>query len=102
MAGLRQLPPLHCALEAVLMVEVGTAAVVTTLWWASCVSCRLALDTRLTGLLASSDRFCGLRKSGVPPALALANSRLPLPSREVMGRVPLEANAVEKKTKTSK
>lgn len=57
-------------------------------------------DTRLTGLLASSDRFWG-RKSGVVtrlgvlPAEVLANSRL-VPSREVMGIVPLDARAVEK------
>lgn len=91
------------------MVEAGTA--VTALWWVSAARCRLAppADTRLTGLLASNDRFCrfcGLRKSGavtrlgVLPALVLAKSRFPLPSREVMGRVPLEANAVERQGQT--
>lgn len=55
-------------------------------------------DTRLTGLLVRTDRFWGFRKSGVvtrfgalPPEV-LANSRL-LPSREVMGIVPLDARA---------
>ena len=77
----------------------GTAAVVA--WW-SAVTCSPApADTRLTGLLASSPRFWGLRKSGVVtrlgvlPAEVLANSRL-LPSREVMGIVPLDARAVER------
>lgn len=57
-------------------------------------------DTRLTGLLVSTDRFWGFRKSGVVtrfgvlPAEVLANRRLP-PSREVMGIVPLDARAVE-------
>lgn len=57
-------------------------------------------DIRLTGLLVSSDRFWGFRKSGVVtrlgvlPAEVFANSRLP-PSREVMGIVPLAAKAVE-------
>lgn len=66
------------------------------------VTCRppAPADTRLTGLLVSSDRFWGFRKSGVVtrlgvlPAEALANSRLPL-SRAVMGIVPLDAKAVE-------
>lgn len=98
---------------ALLMVETGTVAVVTALW--SVATCRLRApaapaappaDTRLTGLLVSSDRFCGFRKSGavtrfgVLPALALAKSKFPLPSREVMGRVPLEARAIEDKTTT--
>lgn len=98
----------HWALEAVLMVEAGTAAVVTALW--SAATCRLRApaapaappaDTRLTGLLVSRDRFCGFRKSGavtrfgVLPALALAKSKFPLPSSEVMGRVPLDARAME-------
>lgn len=98
----------HWALEAVLMVEAGTVAVVTALW--SAATCRLRApaapaappaDTRLTGLLVSSDKFWGFRKSGavtrlgVLPALALAKRKLPLPSREVMGRVPLEARAME-------
>lgn len=47
------------------MVEAGIVAVVTALWWASAVMCRLRApalaappaDTRLTGLLASSDKF---------------------------------------------
>ena len=59
-------------------------------------------DTRLTGLLVSSDRFWGLRKSGavtrlcaLPPEV-LANSRLP--SREVMGRLPPEVRAVGRRT----
>lgn len=48
------------------MVEAGIVAVVTALWWASAVKCRLRApaapaappaDTRLTGLLASSDKF---------------------------------------------
>lgn len=49
----------------------------------------------------STDRFWGFRKSGVVtrfgvlPAEVLAKSRL-LPSREVMGIVPLDARAVEK------
>jgi len=55
-------------------------------------------DTRLTGLLVSSDRFWGFRKSGVVTRLlaaeVLANSRLP-PSREVMGIVPPDASAAE-------
>lgn len=57
-------------------------------------------DTRLTGLLVSSDRFWGFRKSGVVtrfgvlPAEVLVKSRL-LPSREVMGIVPLDARAAE-------
>lgn len=98
----------HWALEAVLMVEAGTVAVVTALW--SAETCRLRApaapaappaDTRLTGLLVSNDRFCGFKKSGavtrfgVLPALALAKSKFPLPSREVMGRVPLEARAMD-------
>ena len=76
-------------------------------WWASLVSCRAPppappADTRLTGLLVSSDRFWGLRKSGavtrlcaLPPEV-LANSRLP--SREVMGRLPPEVRAVGRRT----
>lgn len=97
-----------------MIVEAGTVAVVTALWWVSAATCRLrapaapappAADTRLTGLLVSRDRFWGFRnrgavtRLGVLPALVLANSKLPLPSREVMGRVPLEARAVEE-TKT--
>lgn len=56
-------------------------------------------DTRLTGLLVRTERFWGFKKSGVVtrfgvlPA-ALANSRL-VPSRDVMGIVPLDARAVE-------
>lgn len=99
---------IHWALEAVLMVEAGIVAVVTALW--SAATCRLRApaapaappaDTRLTGLLVSSERFCGFRNSGavtrfgVLPALALAKSKFPLPSRDVMGRVPLEARAME-------
>lgn len=96
----------HWALEAVLMVEAGTVAVVTALW--SAATCRLRApaapaappaDTRLTGLLVSSDRFCGLRKSGAVTRFgvlpALAKRKFPLPSRDVMGRVPLEARAME-------
>lgn len=94
------------------MVVAGTFAVVTTLWcaspWAAVVVTRLRAppappappaDTRLTGLLVRRDRFWGLRnrgavtRFGVLPALVLANRRFPLPSREVMGRVPPEASA---------
>lgn len=48
------------------MVEAGIVAVVTALWWASAVMCRLRApaappappaDIKLTGLLASSDKF---------------------------------------------
>lgn len=48
------------------MVEAGIVAVVTAFWWASALMCRLRApeapdappaETRLTGLLASSDRF---------------------------------------------
>lgn len=54
-------------------------------------------DTRLTGLLVRTERFWGFKKSGVVTRFgvlpeALANSRL-LPSRDVMGIVPLEARA---------
>lgn len=57
-------------------------------------------DTRLTGLLVRTERFWGFKKSGVVtrfgvlPAEALANSRL-LPSRDVMGIVPLDARAAQ-------
>lgn len=57
-------------------------------------------DTRLTGLLVRTERFWGFKKSGVVtrfgvlPAEVLANSRL-LPSRDVMGIVPLDARAAE-------
>lgn len=101
----------HCALEAVLMVEAGIVAVVTAL--CSAATCRLSApaapaappaDTRLTGLLVSSDRFCGFRKSGAVTRFgvlpALAKSKFPLPSRDVMGRVPLEARAMENSKST--
>lgn len=51
-------------------------------------------------MLVRTERFWGFRKSGVVtrfgvlPAEVLANSRL-LPSRGVMGIVPLDARAVE-------
>lgn len=96
----------HWALEAVLMVEAGTVAEVTALW--SAATCRLRApaapaappaDSRLTGLLVSRDRFCGLRKRGAVTRFgvlpALAKSKFPLPSKEVIGRVPLEARATE-------
>lgn len=101
--GTRQ-PLLHWALEAVVMVGAGTGtAAVVTWWWGSEVSCRApppALDTRLTGLEVSRDRLWGFRKRGavtrlgVLPAVALAKRKFPLPSREVMGRVPLDARAL--------
>lgn len=56
-----------------------------------------AAETRLTGLLVSKERFCGLRNNGavtrLPPAFALANKRFPLASREVIGRDPPDARA---------
>lgn len=87
-------------MEAVVIVEACTDTAVVGWWWASVATCRppAPVDTRLTGLLVSTDRFWGFRKSGVVTRLgplppdALANSRL-LPSSEVMGMVPLEASA---------
>lgn len=86
------------------IVEACTDTAVVGWWWASAATCSppAPADTRLTGLLVSTDRFWGFRKSGVVtrfgvlPVLVLAKSRL-LPSREVMGIVPLEARAVERK-----
>lgn len=90
------------------MVEAGIVAVVTALW--SAETCRFRApaapaappaDTRLTGLLVSRDRFWGFRKRGavtrfgVLPALALAKRKFPLPSKEVIGRLPLEAKATK-------
>lgn len=89
-------------MEAVVIVEACTDTAVVGWWWASVATCSppAPVDTRLTGLLVSTDRFWGFRKSGVvtrlgplPPDV-LANSRL-LPSSEVMGMVPLEASAAE-------
>lgn len=86
------------------IVEACTDTAVVGWWWASAATCSppAPADTKLTGLLVSTDRFWGFRKSGVVtrfgvlPVLVLAKSRL-LPSREVMGIVPLEARAVERK-----
>ena len=84
------------------MVEAGTGTVAVVTWW-SAETCRAPppaapADTRLTGLVVSRDRFWGFRKRGctrlgVLPDEVLANSRLPLPSSEVMGRVPPDARA---------
>lgn len=84
------------------MVEAGTGTVAVVTWW-SAETCRAPppaapADTRLTGLVVSRDRFWGFRKRGcirlgVLPAEVLANSRLPLPSSEVMGRAPPDARA---------
>lgn len=88
-------------MEAVVIVEACTDTAVVGWWWASVATCSppAPFDTRLTGLLVSTDRFWGFRKSGVvtrlcPPPDALANSRL-LPSSEVIGMAPLEARAAE-------
>lgn len=60
-----------------------------------------AAETKLTGLLVSRERFCGFRKRGAvtmfgaPPALA--NTRFPVASSDVIGSEPPEARAVERR-----
>lgn len=113
--GAARLGPTHCVLEAVVVVEeaapLAEATVKREFWIDSAeveVAWRLATgpeapaeaaaaETKLTGLLVSSERFCGFRNRGavtmlgVPPALA--NTKFPDASSDVIGRVPPDARA---------
>ena len=84
-----------------------TGTCTAALWCMSLVTCRFRAppvaapaDNTLVG---SSDRPEGFRRRGAvtrlgaaPPALVLANSRLPFPSMEVMGNAPPAARAGNK------
>lgn len=118
--GLAQLSPTHCALEAVVVVEAAPLAEATVkreFWIDSAeveVAWRLATgpeapaeaaaaETKLTGLLVSSERFWGFKNSGavtmlgVPPALA--NTKFPVASSDVIGREPPDARAKKRNNK---
>lgn len=107
----------HCALEAVVVVEaapLAEAAVKREFWRDSAVveaAWRLATgpefpaeaaaaETRLTGLLVSRERFWGFRNRGAVTMLgappALANTRFPVASSDVIGRGPPEARAMDR------
>lgn len=111
------LGPTHCALEAVVVVEAAPLAEATVkreFWMDSAeveVAWRLATgpefpaeaaaaETKLTGLLVSRERFWGFRNRGAVTMLgappALANTRFPVASSDVIGREPPEARATDK------
>lgn len=111
------LGPAHCALEAVVVVEAAPLAEATVkreFWTDSAeveVAWRLATgpefpaevaaaETKLTGLLVSRERFWGVRNRGAVTMLgappALANTRFPVASSDVIGREPPEARATDK------
>lgn len=62
-----------------------------------------AAETRLTGLLVSRERFWGFRNRGAVTMLgappALAKTRFPVASSDVIGREPPEARATDKPPK---
>lgn len=111
------LHPAHCALEAVVVVEAAPLAEATVnreFWmdsaeveeaWRLAVGAEFpveaaAAETKLTGLLVSRERFWGFRNRGAVTMLgappALANTRFPVASSDVIGREPLEARATDK------
>lgn len=121
--GSPALRPAHCALEAVVVVEAAPLAEATVkreFWmdsaeveeaWRLAAGAEFpveaaAAETKLTGLLVSRERFWGFRNRGAvtmfgaPPALA--NTRFPVASSDVIGREPLEARAIDKDPRTER
>lgn len=111
--------PAHCALEAVVVVAaapLAEAAVKREFWmdsaeveaaWRLATGAEFPVDaaaeTKLTGLLVSRERFWGFRNRGAVTMLgappALANTRFPVASSDVIGREPPEARATNKNPK---
>lgn len=121
--GRLALCPAHCALEAVVVVDAAPLAEATVkrefctdsaeveVAWRLATGAEFpveaaAAETKLTGLLVSRERFWGFRNRGAVTMLgappALANTRFPVASSDVIGREPPEARATGETQETGR